>query len=267
MLPVTGKTAILMLLADPVDHVVGNAMLNERFQEMGIDAHVFPVQVSSDALEPVLSSARQMGNLAGLGVTIPHKQHAAVLLDHVTDRARQIGAVNIIRRDPDGSLTGENVDGAGFLRGLADSDIDPRDMRVVLLGAGGAGRAIAFAMAAAGVRELTIVNRTQDRAVSLAAAIGRDFPRCKATGVGQPEMSEPDMIINATALGMADGDALPVDPALFDSPLIVVEAIMKPPVTPMLAKAKAYGHRVVQGDQMMRGQIDAAIDFWGLNNV
>ncbi|WP_412180087.1 shikimate dehydrogenase family protein, partial [Variovorax paradoxus] len=150
---ITGRTGIMLMLADPVAHVVGSLRLNDRFAAEGLDIAVSPLHVAPADLATVIDALRRMRNVLGFGVTIPHKIAVLPLLDATTPRAARIGAVNFVRRDAEGRLTGDNLDGRGFVDGLAGQGITLQGRRVLQLGAGGAGRAVAFGIAEAGARE------------------------------------------------------------------------------------------------------------------
>jgi shikimate dehydrogenase len=215
----------------------------------------------------MLAMIRRIANVVGFGVTIPHKMAAVGLVDELTDAARDIGAVNFVRRNKDGRLTGHNVDGEGFLAGLADHDVAVADASVLQIGAGGVGRAIAFALAGAGAGPIHLVNRDQARAEDLAEAI-----RARRHGVeihAHPDEDtvpdkDFDLVINATSLGMHEGDRLPVRPSRLSPSATVAEVIMAPARTPLLAEAERIGCRTVPGMAMMRPQPLLVARFLGL---
>jgi shikimate dehydrogenase len=264
---ITGKTRIMFILADAVDHILGSDVLNRAFAENGLDVAVSPLSVKPDDLGDMLAMIRRIANVVGFGVTIPHKMAAVGLVDELTDAARDIGAVNFVRRNKDGRLTGHNVDGEGFLAGLADHDVAVADASVLQIGAGGVGRAIAFALAGAGAGPIHLVNRDQARAEDLAEAI-----RARRHGVeihAHPDEDtvpdkDFDLVINATSLGMHEGDRLPVRPSRLSPSATVAEVIMAPARTPLLAEAERIGCRTVPGMAMMRPQPLLVARFLGL---
>lgn len=263
MTRITGKTRILFILGDPVAHIIGSALLNEHFAGRGIDAAVSPLHVVPEDLPRTIEMLRHLRNVAGFGVTIPHKIAVMGLLDGVGKRGREVGAVNFVRRNPGGTLHGDNVDGLGFVGGLLDAGVAIRGARVLQAGAGGAGRAIAFAMAEAGAAELTISNRSPDKARDLAEAVARAYPSCRArAGDGAP--STCDIAINTTSLGMKAGDALPLPADRLRPGAVAAEVVMTPEVTPFLAAAAARGCRTVGGKAMLLAQLRAASDLVGL---
>lgn len=260
---VTGKTRILFILADPVEYVRGSALLTDFFQNHGANAMVAPLHVRPPALDTVLQALRRLENVAGFGVTIPHKIAVVPLLDSITERAQAIGAVNFVRRGSDGRLHGDNIDGIGFIAGLRKSGVDPGGMNALQVGAGGAGRAIAFALADAGVRRLRIANRSVDKAQALAAAVRAVYPTCLCeAGLADPEGFS--LLVNTTSLGMRPGDPLPLPVAALSQNSTLAEVIMTPSVTPLMEAAQVRGCRVVAGRAMLDGQMEAAARFAGL---
>jgi shikimate dehydrogenase len=260
---ITGKTRVLFILADPVDHVIGSSVLNGRFEADGIDAAVSPLHVAPDDLATVIEGIRRMRNVIGFGVTIPHKINVMGLLDDRTRRARQVGSVNFVRRDADGTLTGDNVDGVGFVDGLAGGGIALRGQRVLQLGAGGAGRAVAFAIAEAGAASLTIHNRTQASAESLAADVAAAYPGC-AVSTGPADPRGFDIVVNTTSLGMKASDPLPLDVEHLSAATTVAEIIMRPEMTPLLLEAQRRGCRIALGKPMLDEQYKLVKKLLGL---
>ena len=263
MQSITGKTRILFILGAPVDHIVGSALLNQHFAARGIDAAVSPLHVEPEDLAETIACLRRLRNVAGFGVTIPHKIRVIGLLDEVGRRGRLVGAVNFVRRNSDGTLHGDNVDGLGFVGGLVRAGVEVRGARILQSGAGGAGRAIAFALAEAGAARLTIANRTQDRAEELAAAVRDAWPHCRAEA-GEADPGGCDIVVNTTSLGMKPGDAAPLDFTRIEPGCVAAEVIMTPAMTPFLEAAAGRGCRIVPGRELLLAQIQAASDLVGL---
>lgn len=191
---ITGTTRVVGIIADPVAQVRTPQVMNAYFADHGVDAVVVPMHLPSEGLSSFLAAIRQLHNLAGLVVTVPHKTKVIDLCDEVYEQARLVGAANAIRRTQDGRLVCDMFDGQGFLGGLLANGIDPRGQRVLLLGAGGAASAIAFALASHGASALTIANRTQEKARVLAARVAAAFPACRAT-VGPANPAGFDMVV------------------------------------------------------------------------
>lgn len=264
---ITGKTRIMFILADAVDHIVGSDVLNRAFANLELDVAVSPLSVEARDLCDMFDMIRRIKNVVGFGVTIPHKIAASELVDELTPAARDIGAVNFVRRNPDGRLAGHNVDGEGFLAGMEAHRVDVRGASVLQVGAGGVGRAIAFALAGAGAGPIHLVNRNGARAEDLAEAIRARVPGVQVVvhaGTDDVPDNGFDLAVNATSLGMHDGDPLPVPPSLLASSYTVADVIMTPPTTPLLAEAEAIGCRVVPGIAMMQPQPLLVARFFGL---
>jgi len=260
-IPVTGRTKIMFILADPVAHVRGSALFHEHFRRNGLDAVIAPLHVRPEDLGPVVAAIRKMRNVAGFGVTIPHKIEILNHVDSRSERAGRVGAVNFVRRETDGALAGENVDGLGFVAGLKRNGIEPAGLKVLQVGAGGAGRAIAFALAEAGVSEIALANRSIEKARALAAAVQAAYPRCRCRSAAAEATEETRLVVNATSLGMHEGDALPADLARLPPAAAVADVVMMPETTALLAEAAQRGCRIVRGREMLMDQLRLASEF------
>jgi shikimate dehydrogenase len=251
---ITGKTKLYAILADPISHVRTPEVFNERFARDGSDAVLVPIHVAPEGLPAMLAALRVMKNLGGVIVTVPHKTAVVSLCDELGEAARIIGAVNAVRREDDGRLVGDNFDGTGFLAGLRLQGYEPAGRRVLLLGAGGAAAAIAFALASAGVAQLTIANRTRSKAEELVERLVKFVTACHIAA-GDADPTGHDLVINTTSLGMKPDDPLPIDVTLLSPDMTVAEIIMKPETTPLLAAAKGKGCPVHYGRHMLDQQI------------
>lgn len=260
---ITGQTRLYAIIADPVHHVQTPQMFNARFAERGIDAVLVPVHARPGRLRGVLEGFRAMENLGGIVVTVPHKAAIVDLLDRIEAEGREAGACNAVRRDPDGTLVGTMFDGEGFVAGLRAHGHEVRGKRVFLAGAGGAGSGIAFGIARHGATHLTIYNRTREKAEDLAARVRAAYPVCAAVA-GGPDPAGHDIVVNATSLGMAPGDAAPLDLAGLAPPMLAAEIIMAPETTPFLAAAKARGCAVHYGRPMLAEQLRLIAGFMGI---
>lgn len=251
---ISGKTRIMFILADPVAHIRGSVVLTRELRALGHDIAVLPLHVKPADLERAVQAIRAFHNLVGFGITIPHKIAVASLIDELLPQARLVGSVNFVRRSADGALTGDNLDGVGFVDGAKQSGIDFAGKRVLQLGAGGAGRSIAFSIAAAGAKALGIANRTEAKARELAAGVQRAYPACEVF-VAPAKAAGYDAIVNTTALGMRAEDPLPVDPSGLSSAMSVSEIIMSPEMTPLLRTARLAGCRISLGKSMLEHQV------------
>lgn len=257
---ITGKTGIMFVLAHPVGHVRASDVLNRYFEAQGLDFATSALEVAPEALGTVLDGIRAMGNVAGFGVTIPHKIAVIRHLDAITEEARRCGAVNFVRREADGSLLGTNLDGAGFVTGLRAAGIEPAGKNILQLGAGGAGRAVAFALAAAGAGALTILNRDEAKAWELVRAVAAAFPKLEVRTESSPQETL-DVLVNTTSLGMKPDDPLPCDPELIARAQVVCDIVMNPPETKLLAVASRSGRSVVPGRAMLDAQMELVAKF------
>lgn len=250
-----GHTLIMGIIGDPVAQVRTPQAINPIFAAMGVPILCVPFHIGAGGLAQAIAGFRAMRNVVGFGVTLPHKQAVCGLVDSLDAAAVRVGAANVVRREADGSFRGYQFDGAGFVRGLRARGHAPEGRAALLLGAGGAAAAVALALAEAGVTRLTIANRTEARARALAALVnhtcGRDLAQA---GPPQPEAGA--LIVNATALGMAAHDPLPMDPALIAPGMLVAEVVASPETTALLHAAAARGAVVHSGIWMIRNQVD-----------
>ena len=260
MREITGHTRLFGILADPIHHVKTPQALNGLMRRRSIDGVLVPIHIASDGLPAAVAGLRQVKNLGGLVVTVPHKTAIVALCDAVEPHAKLVGAVNCIRREAGGRLVGTILDGAGFVAGLRQGGIEPRGKSVYLAGAGGAANAIAFSLAEAGISRLTIGNRTKAKSDDLAARLSRAYPGLPVV-TGPTPVSGHDLVVNATSLGLKAGDPLPLDVSQLQASQIVAEIIMDPETTALLATAKEKGCRVHYGRPMLDAQLDLMAAF------
>jgi shikimate dehydrogenase len=185
------------------------------------------------------------------------------LADDVLPTGRRVGAINAMRRAPDGRWVGDNFDGKGFVAGLRNSGHEPKGRRALLVGAGGAGSAVGFALAEAGVVDLTVADLERAKAERLARAIAAAFPAAGAH-VGPPAAAGYDLVVNATPIGMAPGDPSPIDPAGFAPGMVVADVIILAHDTPLLAAARQRGCGLMGGRPMTEGQAVEMARFLGM---
>ncbi len=260
---ITGKSLVYVLVADPVEHVRTPELYNSMFAERGLDVVVVPVHVRPEGLEEALRFFRSWCNLAGIGVTIPHKERMPKLVDELTPEATRCEASNVVRRDRDGRLVGTQMDGPGFAWSLFSAGHEVSERSALVVGAGGTARAIAFELADRGVRHLHLANRTIQRARHLADDLRRSFPELHVEAESEPA-GRFDLIINATSLGMHPDDPLPMDRDLIHPGVLVADVVMRPQWTRLLTEAAARGCETHHGIRMLESQFDATVDFLGL---
>lgn len=262
-LPLTGGTRLFAIVGDPIDQAGSPGLFNMAFRKHGLQAVLVPLQAPAPALRDLLSLFRQSGNWDGLVVTVPHKVAMCSLVDELGPGARRTGAVNAIRKEADGRLVGDNFDGEGFIRGLAEQGHALRGKRILMVGAGGAGRAIAHAVADAGATGITLVDREVERAIQLAAAVRAENPGVITLGVrpGEECPENHDVIVNCAP---PSGQALPVDLSKVNRETLVVDIVLKPSWTPLLGDAASRGLATHAGIHMLSGQVEAVLAFFRL---
>jgi shikimate dehydrogenase len=259
---ITGRTRIYAHIGFPITHTRTATLYNGLLDDRGIDVQVVPFQVEPDLLASAVPGFRAWQNLVGVGVTIPHKESMLPLVDELTPMARLCGATNVIRREPDGRLIGGQFDGIGLVQSLITAGHEVAGARVLLSGAGGTARPVAFALADAGAARLEIANRTREKAEAIADEVRAAYPGCEAAvhrGGGAF-----DVVVNATSLGMRPDDALPVDPAVLRPGVVVADAVMTPPETALLRLAAEKGAIPHPGLLMLRAQFEVTLEFLGL---
>src|SRR5881394_3052768 len=258
---IKGTTRLYGLAGDPLTTAKSPELLNRLFIEQRADAVCVPFRVKADDLSAFVTGARAVGNLSGVLVTMPHKQRMLAFVDELHPTACQVGALNVIRCHDDGRWVGAIFDGLGCVLGMQWEGNHPANKSVLLIGAGGAGRAIAFAVASAGARSLAIFDVDEGRADELAKSVGA-ATGCK-THFGAPDPHGYEIVINATPLGMKSDDPMPVDPNRLEPGSIVVDIINSPDPTALCRAARARGCRTQSGRPMHEGQAVHALRFLG----
>jgi shikimate dehydrogenase len=211
----------------------------------------------------LLRSLFALGNIAGALITMPHKVSTVALVDELMPAAAIAGACNAVRRTADGRLQGDMFDGEGFVRGVRRKGLDLQGKRALVVGAGGVGSAIAASLAAAGVVELALFDVQAASAQALAARLAAHYPALKLR-IGSNDPADMDLVVNATPLGMNEGDRLPVDVERLSAATFVGEVVMRTEMTAFLSAAQARGCRVQIGSDMLFEQIPAYLEFFGL---
>lgn len=260
-LKVNGATRLYGIVGDPVTQVRSPEVYCARFAAAGLNAVLVPVQVTLENFDKVMPALMAIGNLDGLLVTAPFKARMLPFAARLGPAAACIGAVNALRRDADGSWSADMFDGEGFVRGLLNKGERLEGRRVLMFGAGGAGSAIACALAAAGVASIRIVNPDASRTTQLVAALAGAFPACDvAHACGSREGF--DMVINASPVGMKPGDGLPGDLGILTPEIVVCDVVVSDTPTAIVQKAMDSGCRWANGRDMHSGQIEAIMGFF-----
>jgi shikimate dehydrogenase len=252
-----GNTAVLGIIGDPIAQVKAPMPLTRLLQGRGINAVLVPLHVRGAEVADLLRALHAVRNIAGIIVTVPHKQRVAALPMELLRAAREAQAVNVVRRTAEG-WQGDLLDGAGFLAGLVRNGFDVKGRSVGLAGAGGAGNAIALALAAAGAASVDVHDVDDAKRAAL-------IERLRTLGhvAGSWDAASPrDLVVNATPAGMRESDSLPVALSAIRTGHTVADVIMEPATTQLLARAQELGARIVHGRHMMNEQLEAMADFF-----
>jgi shikimate dehydrogenase len=248
------------LIGYPVEHSLSPAFQQAAFDALGLDMR-YELWPTPAAGVPERIAGLRASEMLGANVTVPHKQLAFDLVDSASALAREAGAVNTIVKQGD-VLHGENTDVAGFLFPLRSRDLDPAQMRVVVLGAGGAARAVLVALRLAGCRSITVANRTVERAEDLARELGGPLVPAALDAGLMPWLREADLLVNATSIGWR-GEDLPLDAALLDllpPGALVYDLTYR--ATPLLRVAASRGCRTLDGLEMLVAQGAESFRLW-----
>jgi shikimate dehydrogenase len=259
---ISGATRLYVLLGDPLDKARSPEYYNAVFAARGIDAVLVPMEVAPAGFDALIRALKTVRNLDGLIVTMPHKQTVLAHLDRLGDAARQVGAANVARREADGLWFGDMYDGPGFVEGLRARGIEPARRSIYMAGCGGVARAIALALAQAGVARMRLHDIDAQRCAALVETLRAQYSGL-ACESGAADPAEFDLAINATPLGMRPGDALPFDVARLTPSTAVADVTTKPEITPLLAAARERGCPIATGRDMFEAQTALAEQLFG----
>lgn len=259
---ISGKTTLIAHLGYPTESFKAPMIYNPWFDKQGIDAVVMPMGVKAEVYPGVFDALFNLTNIRGALVTMPHKITTMSLVDEVTPTAKIAGACNAVLKRPDGTLLGDQFDGAGFVRGVQRKGRSLDGSRVLVSGSGGVGSAIAASLAASGVAEMALFDASADSAEALAGRLRAHYSNLKVT-TGSNDPAGFDLIVNATPLGMKEGDPLPFDIARIAPSTFVGEVVMKSEYTPLLRAARDKGCAVQVGTDMLFEMIPAYLEFFG----
>ena len=262
---ISGRTKICGIIGDPIEHTMSPVMHNAAFKNKGVDYVYLPFRVKKEELSKAIEGMRAL-NISGLNVTIPHKVAVIPFLDELDHLADKIGAINTIVNN-NGVLRGYNTDATGFLQALVERGIEPEGKSVVILGAGGASRAISFILAERG-SSLVILNRTWNKAKICTDRISEIFQR-EATALKlnrenlAAALSQADILINATSVGMSPNiNETPVTSNLLKPSLVVFDIVYNPIKTRLQREAEAVGAKTISGLDMLVWQGALAFEKW-----
>jgi shikimate dehydrogenase len=260
---IDGNTRLLAIIGDPIAQVRSPDIYNPRIAAAGGNAVLVPMRIPVANFDTAIKGIMAVENLAGLVVTYPHKERVLPYARRVGRIGQAVGAINVLRRDADGGWSGDMFDGAGLIGALAGLGQSARGRRVLLLGAGGAGSAIAVALAAEGAATIGIFDLDGARAAALAHRVETHFPDCRASAA-EPDVAGFDLLINATPVGMAPDFALAPFRGSLHPGLTVIDIVPKPETTALLKLARDTGRPCTNGEAMVSGQADAVLGFLGL---
>jgi len=262
-LNITGTTSVYGIVGYPVKHSLSPAMQTVAFKALGIDAVYVPFNVHPQALAVAIDGLRALG-IKGVNVTVPHKETVVNYLDSLSGDAQVLSAVNVVK-NTGGFLEGYNTDVDGFLLSMKEEGIHLEGKNVTVIGAGGAGRAVGYAVLKAGARLLNIVNRNFQKAKSVGELLSRFgsvvvFPLRSDVMAGILEST--DILINATSVGMSEEDPPLFDYSLLSPGVVVVDVIYSPAETQLLAVAKSRGCKTANGLGMLLYQGALSFEIW-----
>jgi len=265
MMVIWGKTRVCGVIGDPIEHTLSPTIHNAAFDQLKLDFVFLAFRVKAADLENTIRGMRGLA-IHGLNVTMPHKSTVISFLDEVDATVQFLGSANTIL-NKDGKLSGFNTDGVGALKALRENGVALSEKKMLLLGAGGAAKAIAFSLAKE-VGELAILNRAAEKAKELAETLGRMFNK-KVVGGGlssdaiAKNLRDSDILINATSVGMKPNltQSL-VAPQWLKSDLAVMDIVYNPVETKLAKDAKAAGAKVISGVEMLIYQGAASFEIW-----
>ena len=260
---INGHTEVIAHIGFPTHAFKAPMIYNPYFEQQDINALVVPMGCKVEDYPVFLRAIFKLSNIRGALITMPHKVSTLVLLDEVLPAAAIAGACNAVRLGPQGQLQGDMFDGEGFVRGVLRKGFKLQGTRVLVVGAGGVGSAIAASLAAAGVAAISLFDVNAAAADALAGRLRAHYPALQvATGSNDPVGHE--LVVNATPMGMNEGDALPIDVSRIAPATFVGEVVMRTEMTAFLSAARARGCPVQVGSDMLFEQIPAYLEYFNL---
>jgi shikimate dehydrogenase len=259
---INGRTELIAHLGYPTETFTAPMIYNPWFTARGINAVVVPMGVRAGDYTGFLRPLFRLANIRGALVTMPHKVTTVALLDDVSLAVEIAGSCNAILRRPDGSLYGDLFDGIGFVRGAKRKGFDFAGADCFIIGAGGAGSAIAAAIAAEEPRSIALCDIDTAKTERLAGRLRQHFRGVTVT-LRDNDPAGYHLVVNATPLGMSAADPLPLDPVRIDPDALVGDVVLTAELSPLLQAAAARGGRYLVGTDMLFEQIPAYLEFFG----
>lgn len=260
---INGHTELIAHIGYPTHTFKSPMIYNPYFEEVGVNAVVVPMGCRPPDYPALLRSVFSLTNVRGALITMPHKVMTVDLLDEVTPTVKVAGACNAVKRTDDGRLVGDMFDGEGFVRGVRRKGLVLSGARALVVGCGGVGCAIAASLAGAGVGAIALYDVNPASAEALALRLRTHYPAIQVV-TGSNDPAGCDLVVNATPMGMNEGDPLPVDVSRLEARTFVGEVVMRTEMTAFLAAAEARGCRVQVGTDMLFEQIPAYLEYFGL---
>jgi shikimate dehydrogenase len=266
MTAIGGATRVLSIIGSPITQVKMPQIMNAWCADQGADIVMVPLDVAADRVGAMMDALRGWKNSPGMVVTVPYKQIVAARCDDLTPRARRLTTANVVRRDPDGKLTGDILDGVGFIEAARGNGLMPENKRAAVIGAGGVASAIANSLCENGVGDLLIQDVDTAKRDALAATLRAAFPATRV-GVGIARADDLDVLVNGTPVGMNGDPSLPLSRAVLSGlrgDCFVADVVTVPTVTPFLALARDRGCVTQTGIEMARPQLPLMLRFLGI---
>ena len=263
---IDGNTELIAHIGFPTHSFKSPLIYNPYFENEGINALVVPMGCQAEHYPAFLKSVFQLTNIRGALITMPHKVTTVGLLEEVTATVKVAGACNAVKLDAQGRLVGDMFDGAGFVRGVQRKGFDLSAKRVLVVGSGGVGSAIAASLAAEKIKAISLFDVNTASCEGLAQRLKQEYPHIEVqTGSNDPDGH--DLVVNATPMGMNEGDPLPMDVSRIAPETFVGEVVMRTEMTAFLQAAKNRGCKVQVGSDMLFEQIPAYLEYFGLKTT
>lgn len=263
---IDGHTELIAHIGYPTHSFKSPLIYNPYFEKEGINALVVPMGCQAAHYPEFLKSVFNLTNIRGALITMPHKVSTVDLLDEVTKTVRVAGACNAVKRDEKGRLVGDMFDGAGFVRGVQRKGFDLKSKRVLVVGTGGVGSAIAASLAAENIAAISLFDVNKASCEGLALRLQSEYPQIKVE-VGSCDPDGHNLVVNATPMGMNEGDPLPMDVSRIAPDTFVGEVVMRQEMTAFLQAAHQRGCQVQVGSDMLFEQIPAYLEYFGFKTT
>ena len=263
---IDGNTELIAHIGYPTHSFKSPLIYNPYFEKEGINALVVPMGCQAAHYPHFLKSVFNLSNIRGALITMPHKVTTVDLLDEVTPTVKVAGACNAVKRDENGRLVGDMFDGAGFVRGVKRKGFTLQGKRVLVVGSGGVGSAIAASLAAEKINAISLFDVNTASCEGLGQRLQSEYPQIKVdAGSNDPEGH--DLVVNATPMGMNEGDPLPMNVSRIAPETFVGEVVMRQEMTAFLQAAKNRGCKVQVGSDMLFEQIPAYLEYFGFKTT